>query len=173
MREYIATPLGTQSFKFHTETIIETHSNWCSAGFLPTKRSTIYVDIETAFLRSPTTDRLIVTSRIYATISSAIYRYIPQVDVNTCDFWTLDASLCATAHSSFDVTQMTGYNSVSFTTVYWVKRTAQRRGGRVVECTRLEIWRTVLPYREFESHPLRQVTSKYAPHGAFCFFYPS
>jgi hypothetical protein len=26
----------------------------------------------------------------------------------------------------------------------------------VVECTRLEIWRTVLPYREFESHPLRQ-----------------
>ena len=43
----------------------------------------------------------------------------------------------------------------------------------MVECTRLEIWRTVLPYREFESHPLRQVTSKYAPDGAFCFFYRS
>ena len=27
----------------------------------------------------------------------------------------------------------------------------------MVECTRLEIWRTVLPYREFESHPLRQL----------------
>ena len=31
-----------------------------------------------------------------------------------------------------------------------------RRGGRVVECTSLENWHTVFPYRGFESPPLRQ-----------------
>src|SRR5256885_13605739 len=37
------------------------------------------------------------------------------------------------------------------------------RGGRVDECAGLEIRCTVIPYRRFESDPLRQDTSKYGP----------
>jgi hypothetical protein len=36
----------------------------------------------------------------------------------------------------------------------WLRR-QYRTGGRVVECAGLEIRYTVLPYREFESHPVR------------------
>ena len=42
-----------------------------------------------------------------------------------------------------------------------------RRGGRVVECAGFEIRCTVLPYRGFESHPLRQ--NERARMGPFAF----
>src|SRR5690606_41307810 len=48
-------------------------------------------------------------------------------------------------------------------------RPGNRRGGRVVECTWLEIRQAFIAPRGFESPPLRQMQIKRPPRGAFLF----